>query len=195
MGLPVVYTLATERGVTFAADSTAAFLIMRYELGPLRHPLGRLHLEFAAPLPPGTGAEGGGPVSCVFDLTNAGGCISVRGQLCVRLQTQCARCLCALEQFLELEVNEECALRQLDAPQSYESHEDALQIPILNDDELDLSELIRQLVAMNIPARVLCRDDCRGLCSACGADLNEGPCGCEAPEIDPRWAGLGKLKL
>jgi uncharacterized protein len=168
---------------------------MRYELGPLRHPLGRLHLEFSAPLPAGTGAEAAGLVECILDLTNAGGCISVRGQLRVPLQTQCARCLCALEQVLELAVNEECALRQLDAPQSYESPEDSLQIPILNDDELDLSELVRQLVAMNIPARTLCREDCRGLCPTCGADLNEGRCGCEGPEIDPRWAGLGKLKL
>lgn len=119
----------------------------------------------------------------------------MRGQLRVRLQTQCARCLCVLEQLLELEVNEECALQQLDAPQSYDSSEESLQIPILNDDELDLSELVRQLVAMNMPVRALCREDCRGLCPTCGADLNEAACGCEGPEMDPRWGGLKGLKL
>lgn len=169
---------------------------MRYELGPLRQPLGRLHLDFEAPAPAGTGAEVAGLVHCVMDLTNAGsGCITVTGQLRVRLQAQCARCLQPINPVLEVELNEECALRQLDEPPAYENPDDPQQIPILNEDELDLSELVRQVVAMHLPSRVLCKTDCQGLCANCGADLNKGPCQCTEPEGDPRWAALKGLKL
>jgi uncharacterized protein len=46
-------------------------------------------------------------------------------------------------------------------------------------DVLDLSELVHDLLVLELPVLPLCRDDCRGLCARCGADLNEGPCGCE----------------
>jgi uncharacterized protein len=40
----------------------------------------------------------------------------------------------------------------------------------------------------------LCREDCKGLCQSCGADLNAGLCSCEQGEVDPRWAALAELK-
>jgi len=46
---------------------------------------------------------------------------------------------------------------------------------------VDLSGVVREELALEIPAFVLCRDECAGLCPACGADLNAGPCGCTAP--------------
>ena len=57
---------------------------------------------------------------------------------------------------------------------------------------LDLSEAVREELILAVPQYVECRDDCRGLCPRCGADLNLGPCGCQ-PETDPRWAALTKL--
>jgi len=57
---------------------------------------------------------------------------------------------------------------------------------------LDLSEAVREELLLAVPQYVVCRDDCRGLCKRCGADLNAGPCGC-APEMDPRWEALTKL--
>ena len=47
-------------------------------------------------------------------------------------------------------------------------------------------------VVLDLDERLLCREDCKGLCDKCGADLNEGPCSCKA-EIDPRLAVLGQL--
>ena len=58
---------------------------------------------------------------------------------------------------------------------------------------LDLSEAVREELILAVPQYVECRDDCRGLCPRCGADLNLGPCGCQ-PETDPRWAALTKLR-
>ena len=58
---------------------------------------------------------------------------------------------------------------------------------------LDLSEAVREELILATPQFVECRDDCRGLCPQCGADLNAGPCGCQK-ETDPRWAALTKLR-
>jgi uncharacterized protein len=58
---------------------------------------------------------------------------------------------------------------------------------------LDLSEAVREELILAVPQFVECRDDCRGLCPRCGADLNAGPCGCQQ-ETDPRWAALTRLR-
>lgn len=59
--------------------------------------------------------------------------------------------------------------------------------------ELDLGGAVWEELILAVPPYVLCREDCRGLCARCGADLNEGPCACR-PEADPRWAALESLR-
>jgi uncharacterized protein len=61
---------------------------------------------------------------------------------------------------------------------------------------LDTRPLVLEQLQLNVPMKPLCRPDCRGLCPACGADLNErgGDCACAGPEPDPRWAALAALK-
>ena len=59
--------------------------------------------------------------------------------------------------------------------------------------QLDLGEVIREELLLAVPDYLVCRDDCRGLCAQCGADLNQGPCDCR-PEPDVRWAALEALK-
>jgi len=58
---------------------------------------------------------------------------------------------------------------------------------------IDLMPLVRDTILTAQPLRNLCRPDCRGLCSRCGADLNEGDCGCDRRSIDPRLAALQDL--
>jgi uncharacterized protein len=62
-------------------------------------------------------------------------------------------------------------------------------------DEIDLSELLRESLLLELPMRPLCSDDCVGLCSVCGKNLNQGPCGCVHDDVDPRWAVLKDLKV
>ena len=59
--------------------------------------------------------------------------------------------------------------------------------------EIDLSEDIRDLLVLAIPAKLLCREDCQGLCAGCGANLNTESCRCAATRMDPRWQPLQKL--
>jgi uncharacterized protein len=58
---------------------------------------------------------------------------------------------------------------------------------------LDIAEVVRQALLLEIPMHVLCQPDCLGLCPTCGQDLNAGPCGCVPPDTDPRWADLSAL--
>ncbi len=58
---------------------------------------------------------------------------------------------------------------------------------------LDLTEAIRQYTLLAIPMKPLCRQDCAGLCPACGTNLNLAHCDCPPPAGDPRWEELRKL--
>ena len=58
----------------------------------------------------------------------------------------------------------------------------------------DVAGVLREAVLLELPFNLRCRPDCKGLCQRCGADLNEGPCGCPAQAGDPRLAVLGSIK-
>jgi uncharacterized protein len=60
--------------------------------------------------------------------------------------------------------------------------------------ELDLRPAIREEWLLAAPSYALCREDCKGLCQRCGADLNAGPHECASEAVDPRWDALRKLK-
>ena len=76
-----------------------------------------------------------------------------------------------------------------------ESVEDDPDVFVLDDrsPELDLRPAVREQWLLNVPGYALCRDDCKGLCLTCGAELNLGPCECASSAADPRWTTLRKL--
>lgn len=61
------------------------------------------------------------------------------------------------------------------------------------EERLDLDELLREDILLDLPSKFLCSPDCKGLCPRCGKNLNEGPCGCDSREIDPRLEILKSL--
>ena len=64
--------------------------------------------------------------------------------------------------------------------------------PIDDHHQVDLTEAVRQTVLIALPMVTICQEDCKGLCSQCGKDLNQGPCDCQ-PETDVRWIALEQL--
>ncbi len=64
---------------------------------------------------------------------------------------------------------------------------------LLDNYQLDLTDLVMADILLELPYKSLCREDCRGLCPMCGKDLNEGLCGCNRKSVDPRLAVLGQL--
>lgn len=99
--------------------------------------------------------------------------------------TRCARCLKPLDIPTVLHVDRPMA-------DHVENEEDSEDILVLENGTIDLDEVAREAVVLEAQMSYLCREDCAGLCPSCGADLNEGPCGCP-PEVDERFAALADL--
>ena len=60
---------------------------------------------------------------------------------------------------------------------------------------IDLDPIVREQIVLALPGYPVCDEGCKGLCSVCGANLNERDCGCDRHVPDPRWAGLKNIKL
>lgn len=108
------------------------------------------------------------------------------GTLSARLETECRRCLAPVTVDIEADVG---ALftpdrEALDDPDSYVLADNATAI--------DLAPAIREEFILAIPAYVVCREDCSGLCPHCGRDLNTGPCACTPSTAS--WRPLAALK-
>jgi uncharacterized protein len=71
---------------------------------------------------------------------------------------------------------------------------DELETGWFRGSELDLGGFFLEVIALTLPVKPLCRDDCPGLCPRCGAELGAGPCGCEEPRSDSPFAVLASLR-
>ncbi len=101
----------------------------------------------------------------------------------------CWRCLEEARVHLAVESEEFAAEgRPADAP-----FDEDLDSAYVEDLRLDLAGWTRDAIAEAVPAMILCREDCAGLCPTCGADLNAGDCGCVTVATDPRWDALREL--
>lgn len=114
-------------------------------------------------------------------LTNTGDGILAAGIVRGDATTECDRCL----EPASFEIASEVACYYLrEEPQEEVDDEEDFGLINEEDGTVDLSEAIQSSVVMDIPFVVLCQDDCKGLCPVCGANLNEGDCGCVA-QSDP----------
>lgn len=109
--------------------------------------------------------------------------IVVHGTLGAEWNFECRRCLRPLTGRAEVEVQE--------LYQAVISDPDAYPI---TGEQLDLLEMARQNVLLAVPLAPLCRIDCPGLCSQCGADLQTAKCACSRAERDDRWSALDALR-
>lgn len=160
----------------------------------LSKPSARVVCEIEAAPPEGLGAPCVGPVHGRVQLTNAGHEIIARGEVTAIFELECRRCLRRFQQTVTATINEPCALREIDQLEAYMVATDEPEaLPILEGQLINLGELVRQNLVVALPARPLCKLDCRGLCPYCGKDLNEGPCECAEEQIDPRLAPLRAL--
>jgi len=130
-------------------------------------------------------------------LRVSGRVVEVSGRMAGHLYLPCARCLEGVTHpiddpfrfFLRSELEE-----PVPEDGEVELTPEALEYGFLDGDEIDLSGLLEEQLALAMPSKALCRSDCRGICQGCGADLNREPCRCEGTSIDPRWEVLRSLK-
>ena len=106
------------------------------------------------------------------------------GRMSGEVDEECRRCLTPTR----ARVDEELHLLFADATDE-ESDESDVYMLEPRAKEVDLRPALREQWLLAAPGFALCREDCKGLCPRCGADLNQGPHHCE-PEVDPRWAAL-----
>jgi uncharacterized protein len=72
-------------------------------------------------------------------------------------------------------------------------YDDELRYLSSEQHEIDITGDVRDAAFLAIPAKKLCKEDCKGICSHCGANLNHGTCDCQLKQSDPRWDALKKL--
>ena len=122
----------------------------------------------------------------VLALTQTSSGLVLELELAVRMLGPCVRCLA--DAGLDVQV----AAREYQATSPGES--DELTTPYLAENRLDLSAWAHDAVALALPDKILCREDCAGLCPVCGRDLNKEPHEHEGEDVDPRWAALSELR-
>lgn len=122
--------------------------------------------------------------------------VRLKGRISAAVEVACDRCLRPVAGPLEVEFEESFIPVAADAREGEERELQAadLHVSVYDGESVDVDELVREQLLLALPARFVCREDCKGLCPACGADLNAGDCACPRQETDPRWAALAALK-
>lgn len=128
-------------------------------------------------------------------VDRAGMDMRVRGTVKSALVVTCDRCL------TEIEVQVDAPFDLIYVPEDpaselageTELHDRDLDLVFYQNEQINVDDLVLEQLELSLPTRVLCKEDCRGLCSQCGADLNIEQCQCRKP-IDPRWQALADLQ-
>lgn len=124
------------------------------------------------------------PVS--FTFSNLGvGKVRVQGKADVTLCMNCDRCLRPVDEILHLDFEQEVFSPEVARPDSMDDDQ-----PYMEDYQLNVEELVNTEITVNLPMKVLCKADCKGICRQCGKDLNMGSCECDAFVPDPRMAAI-----
>lgn len=123
-------------------------------------------------------------------VVSRGGYMQLFCDAVIYYETQCARCLAPLSGSVTLHIEKSVAEEKGLMSLSDKENDDYVQIV---GGKLDLILPVRDEFLLSFPMRFLCREDCKGLCAGCGADLNLGECSCEKKVIDPRFAKLAAL--
>ncbi len=119
-------------------------------------------------------------------IRNTAGVLMMKGTIRTTIHGVCDRCASDFTRDVEIPIDV-----VLVTELSNEENEDEWVFP-LEGDSADLEEIIRTVFVLNMDSKLLCKEDCKGLCCKCGTNLNHGPCSCQK-ELDPRFAALQQL--
>jgi uncharacterized protein len=125
----------------------------------------------------------------------SGNQVFVNGHVETRAQVECDRCL----KPVELPVSADFELEyitgsQYEAGGVVELTEAEMSVAVFDGEAIDVDEIVKEQVLLAVPTRMLCREECKGICPQCGRDRNTGECDCVTTDIDPRWAALKDLR-
>lgn len=151
------------------------------------------------------------------ELRRVGTGVLVKGEVEARLGAPCRRCLAdvtlplkvpfsvslvkaqrvspAAEDPAAAERAVEKAERKQDGESAGSFGLDAADEDVFDGKKIDLDPIYREQLLLAVPMNAECREDCQGLCSQCGQNLNDAQCGCDVQAVDPRLASLKNFKL
>lgn len=126
--------------------------------------------------------------------------VEVEGEVSTRVRLCCSRCLDPFEAPLvasfALTYTEELPqVADEEGAEEVEIDADEMGLILFHGDEIDLRQAVEEQVVLALPLRPLCREKCKGLCARCGADLNEGECGCDRSDFNIKFAALKDFKV
>lgn len=132
-------------------------------------------------------------VSVLGRLTKHSHSIGLSGEIKTKIEIDCDRCLEPIESPVSIDMDLEfVGLRDFAKDANLEVASDDLKVD-LAEDTIDLAEIAREQILLDLPQQFFCSEGCKGLCAKCGANLNLTDCNCIEQEIDPRWAALKNL--
>ena len=124
------------------------------------------------------------PVMVKGVVKNTAGVVELRADVKVFYSGSCDRCADNVERVFDFQF-EHTLVSSL-------NNEENDELMLVEDMHFDLDSLLTEDIFLSLPTKILCSDDCKGLCPVCGKNLNGGPCQCKKA-VDPRLAVLQKL--
>jgi len=130
-------------------------------------------------------------IHLAHQITKVGNEVYIQTTVQTTLDLQCDVCLDSFQFDVEDTVN---VILTTDSDLA-EREDDDVYLLADSTSQVDISESIRQSLLLAIPFKLICGPNCKGLCPTCGANLNNGPCGCKGDYVDPRWNSLKDIKF
>ena len=115
--------------------------------------------------------------------------LKIAGEGRVSIWIPCSRCLEPVLHTFSIQIEEEADMKLTDQ----ERIEALDESSFIQDKVLDTEKLLHNEILIRWPMRVLCKEDCKGICSRCGANLNQGSCDCDTADLDPRMAVISDI--
>ncbi len=124
-------------------------------------------------------------------ISGSAGLVTLTSRVSVPYRGECARCLDTVQAVLEFDFNRTVVTEGTVSNEVLEEKAD--EYLVVKRGILEPDDAIIESVFLELPSRLLCSEDCRGLCPKCGKKMTGDECGCAPREIDPRWNQLKKL--
>ena len=135
-----------------------------------------------------------GDVSIVGKLIKSAASTSLTGRSAAALEIDCDRCLEPRERVVDIELDIEFVPQgDFGSNANLEIGTEELKLDAIAENAIDLAEIAREQILLDVPQQFFCLENCKGLCQKCGTNLNLEDCDCSETEIDPRWAALKNL--
>lgn len=119
--------------------------------------------------------------------------VTVSGTVAADVEYECSRCLNPFVGRLDVPVEVVYHPIEEAGGESHELKTDEMDMGFYSGGEIDLGELLKEQIVLNLDMKPLCAETCKGICPACGADRNTADCNCSERETDPRLEALKKL--